>query len=281
MHPWLSKPHKRTGKRTEYGDAVRVVSLDPEATELLCQMGGEALLVGRSAECDWPPSLARVGVVRPGDLEALRSLAPDVILAAEGAAVSAGAKIVRLAPRSFWDVLDDCLKIGAAVGLEREAERTMVEMREGWWTAVDFVNPYSAHPEVLFLESVDPLFVGGLWTPQLIEAAGGRHSLNAAGNQSRIVTPEEIIEAAPERIVVSPRGCDLARTRAELAVLTEQRWWKVLPALLEGPGRVALVDGSRMFNRAGPRLVDSFRWLTGWLNDRPELISPDFPAEIR
>jgi hypothetical protein len=33
-----------------------------------------------------------------------------------------------------------------------------------------------------------------------------------------------------------------------------------------------------MFNRPGPRLVDAFRWLVGWLNDRPELVPPGFPV---
>jgi hypothetical protein len=25
-------------------------------------------------------------------------------------------------------------------------------------------------------------------------------------------------------------------------------------------------------------LVDAFRWLVGWLNDRPELVPPGFPV---
>ena len=38
---------------------MRIVSLLPSATELLCSIpGGEELLVGRSHECDWPPSIS-------------------------------------------------------------------------------------------------------------------------------------------------------------------------------------------------------------------------------
>ncbi len=265
---------------TEYGGAVRVVSLVPEATELLCRMGGEALLVGRSEGCDWPVSVARVPIVRPGDDEVLRSLAPDVILAGE-LPVTASAEIVRVAPASFADVLDDCLRVGRAVGLASAGERTMVELRESWWTAVDHVAPFAREPEVLFLAGVDPLTVGGAWIPHLIQTAGGRHSLNAQGASRRLVTAEEILEAAPERVVVCLRGKDLAAHHAEMAALTRHSWWPLLPAVLDGPGRVALVDGRAMFHRAGPRLVDAFRFLVGWINGVPELIPPDFPWESR
>lgn len=39
------------------GSVKRVVSFLPSATEILCYIGGEALLVGRSHECDYPPSI--------------------------------------------------------------------------------------------------------------------------------------------------------------------------------------------------------------------------------
>mmetsp|Transcript_19732 Transcript_19732/g.62772 ORF Transcript_19732/g.62772 Transcript_19732/m.62772 type:complete len:93 (+) Transcript_19732:612-890(+) len=38
--------------------ARRVASLLPSASEVLCLVGGEALLVGRSHECDHPASIA-------------------------------------------------------------------------------------------------------------------------------------------------------------------------------------------------------------------------------
>lgn len=36
---------------------LRVVCLLPSATEILCLVGGEDLLVGRSHECDYPASI--------------------------------------------------------------------------------------------------------------------------------------------------------------------------------------------------------------------------------
>jgi hypothetical protein len=40
-----------------------------------------------------------------------------------------------------------------------------------------------------------------------------------------------------------------------------------------------LVDGNQMFNRPGPRLIDGLEWLAAWIQGRPDLAPPGFPAE--
>lgn len=297
---------------------MRVVSLLPSATEILCAVGGESMLVGRSHECDHPPAVADRPVltaqrtdaadsaaidrqVRESleegrslytlDAERLRELRPDVILTQDLCSVcsidlesvrsiAAGMEnppeVVSLDPHSVFDVFDDLLTVGRAIGREAEAERAMVDLRASYWEAIDYVNPYAGQPEVAFLEWADPPFCGGHWTPALIEAAGGRHSLNPAGKPSRQVTPEELIESMPDRLVLCPCGWDLDRAEADLAGLRETNWWPLLPAVQEG--RVVVVDGNAMFNRPGPRLVEAFRWLVAWLQDRPEVLPPEFPV---
>ena len=301
---------------------MRVVSLLPSATELLCAAGGGALLVGRSHECDFPADLGHVPVLTRArthagssaaidaevsaslaggaglyelDERQLAELAPDVILTQSlcdvcsidlrtvervAAGLPRRPLIVNLDPKSVFDVFDDLLRVGEAAGCGEAAERAMVALRARYWSAVDFVNPYVPGPEVLFLEWADPPFCGGHWTPALIEAAGARHALNTAGAKSRRITPEEILESAAERVVVCPCGFDLERTRLEHGLLTRTRWWPLLPAVLEAkPGAIALVDGNQMFNRPGPRLVDAFEWLVGWINGREELVPEGFPVE--
>lgn len=315
---WSSDPARNSATTLR---CVRVVSLLPSATEILCAIGGKDLLVGRSHECDFPDTLGRIPVLTGQrtlggtsaqidaqvsaalgggqslytlDADRLRALAPDVILTQDlcdvcsidlgtvrsiAATMTPTPTIVSLNPTSLWQVLDDVLVVGSAIGREAEAQACMVALREGYWTAIDFVNPYIPGPPTLFLEWMDPPFVGGHWTPALVEAAGAPHVLNAAGAKSRRVAPEEILEAAPERIIICPCGFDLKRIERELPALLGQRWWPLLPAVLSGdPNAIVLVDGNQMFNRPGPRLVEAFRWLVGWLNDRPELVPAGFPV---
>lgn len=243
------------------------------------------------------------------DIPMLAWLRPDVILtqdlcgvcAVTVDAVRAAARaiipeplVLSLGPGTFEDVLDDHLRVGEAVGLLPEAEAVVVALRERMYAASDYVPHFAGGPTVAFLEWTDPLYVGGHWTPQLIERAGGSHPLNptvpkdrsgaaagpagetlrAAGKSVR-VPPEVLAATRPDVIVVCPCGLTLEQSCAEVERLASLSWWNELPAVRNR--RVAVVDGNQMFSRPGPRLVDAFEFLVGLLNERPEVIPGGFP----
>lgn len=301
---------------------MRIVSLLPSATEILCAIGGGEDLVGRSHECDYPNTVeplpiltgqrisegtsaqidaevrkqAEAGIqsLYTLDEDLLRSLKPDLILTQDLCEVCsidlatvqriAGdmkqtPEILSLDPNTIFEVFDDLLRVGVATGRSGQAENAMVKLRDKYWSAIDYVNPYEPGPEVLFMEWIEPVFVGGHWTPGMIEKAGGRHSLNPEGAKSHQVSPEDILASAPDRVIVCPCGMDLARIEVEVDALKNSDWWASIPAALNGtPDSIVAVDGNAMFNRPGPRLVDAFCWLVGWLNDRPKLVPDNFPV---
>ena len=203
-------------------------------------------------------------------------------------------EIVSLNPTTFEAVFDDLLTIGRSVGLESAAPPRRSVCVSASSRAEEFVTPFLDGPAVAFLEWTDPIFIGGHWTPQLIERAGGRHPLNpsaplagagaaqgpigqslrAAGKSVRI--PEEVLAASrPEALIVCPCGLSLEQAWGETTRLAEKPWWRDLPAVKRG--RVAVVDGSQMFNRPGPRLVNALEWLVGWMNDRADVMPSGFP----
>jgi iron complex transport system substrate-binding protein len=203
-------------------------------------------------------------------------------------------EIVSLNPATVEGVLDDLMRVAQSIGTEPETRGTVAQLRERLFAAGEFVNAFDDGPVLAFLEWTDPLFCAGHWTVQLIERAGARHPFNptrpkddagaAVGPQSGErragslrMSEELLIAAKPQRLIICPCGVDLATTRVQTAQLAERSWWNDLPAVRTG--HVALVDGNQMFNRPGPRLVDAYEWLVGWLHDRPELVPASFPWE--
>lgn len=333
---------------------MRVVSLLPSATETLftiLDQAGDAdrarvRLVGRSHECDYPPTTEVRGLpvltaskthfgessaaevdrqVREAlssgeslyhlDTDRLRDLRPDVILTQDlcrvcsidlatvrrvaadmpaGPTTGEPVKVVSLNPTTFEGIFDDILTVAEAVGLGDAGVRACAALRDRVSRASDYVNAYVTGPRVAFLEWTEPLFVGGHWTPQLIERAGGEHPLNptrpvegagaAAGpigitqrsaGHSVTVPVEVLVATRPEVLIVCPCGLTLDQAWGETVKLSEKPWWKDLPAVRRG--KVAVVDGNQMFNRPGPRLVDAYEFLVGYLNDRPGVIPAGFP----
>ncbi len=82
----------------------------------------------------------------------------------------------------------------------------------------------------------------------------------------------QVVDYAPEVIVLMPCGFDVARTVKELPLVTRLPGWSDLPAVRRG--RVYAVNGSAYFNRSGPRLVDGLELMAKLLH--PEL----FPGAI-
>ncbi len=255
------------------------------------------------------------------DEEGLAGLRPDLIITQDlcevcsidlaavrraAARMPSRPEVLSLNPATLEDVLDDVARVGAAIGLARAAEEAVAALRERMDTASGHVNPFADGPSVLFLEWTDPPFVGGHWTPQLIERAGATHPLNPTGAaavsrsalhagagagadgsgsaastpgapKSRRVTHDEIVASAPEAVIVCPCGLTLSQALGETETLAREDWFRSLPAFASG--RVAVVDGSQMFNRPGPRLVDAFEWLCAWLGERPGEAPAGFPWE--
>lgn len=292
-----------TGQRTNYEPS------SPNASREVDRQVREAL-AGDDAASLYHLDTERLRELRPDliltqDLCEVCSIDLNTVRgAARQIAEQTGAEpeVVSLNPDTFEAVFDDVLTVGTALGLADRAEKLLVELRARYYRACDFVTTFGLVQPVLFLEWTDPIFCAGHWTPQLIERAGGSHPLNPTesvpgsgqgiGPQQAyrkagksVQVPVEAIEAVEratesgaggwERVVICPCGLNLDQARAEAHKLLSQPWFSALQAVQRD--NVAIVDGNQMFNRPGPRLVDAFEWLVGWLNDRPELIPAGFP----
>ena len=115
-------------------------------------------------------------------------------------------------------------------------------------------------PRVAVLEWCEPMFTGGHWIQEMVEAAGGSYSLAKKGERSRVMSQEELKEYDPDVIVMAFCGFDLERCEADTRkILMDQQgehyaWWSQLRAVRDG--RVFCTDGNQYFSRPSHQLVD-------------------------
>jgi iron complex transport system substrate-binding protein len=218
------------------------------------------------------------------DAAALKSAAPDIIVTQGlcdvcaldyGEVVKAAQSlpkppaVVSLSAHSLTEVLDDVLRLGEATQRAGQATALAGLLQSRIVEVSRRATRPRKRPRVACLEWFEPLYVAGHWVPEMVELAGGRDALGDKGKASRIVRWEEVLDAAPEIIVLMPCGFDLARSVHEMDVLEKLAGWSELPAVRTG--NVFAVDGNSYFSRPGPRLVDGLEFLA-------QLIHPEiFP----
>jgi iron complex transport system substrate-binding protein len=216
------------------------------------------------------------------DVEQLGALQPDLIVTQALCAVCAVSyddvravaeeldshpQVLSLDPHTVGEVLGDARTLAqatdakdAAVELVREASDRIDRVRVGARGA--------RRPRVVALEWLDPPFVAGHWTPQLIEYAGGEDVLGFAGEHSEERTWEEVAAVQPDVVIVMPCGFD-----AELAYREAEMHRDQLGGV--GAGEIVAVDAAAYFSRPGPRIVDGLELLAHILH--PELF-PEAPG---
>jgi iron complex transport system substrate-binding protein len=166
------------------------------------------------------------------------------------------ARVITTQPHSLGEVLADVRRIGQAVGRAPEAETLLGDLRKRMMTVMRTaaMSARTRRPNVALLEWIDPPVGGGMWLPEIVEAAGG---IPAIGTRQApaIQTPwQSIVEAKPDVLVIALTAFDIDETVGELPLLRKKEGWADLPAVAEG--EVYLIDGSRHLHRAAPSIID-------------------------
>jgi iron complex transport system substrate-binding protein len=177
-------------------------------------------------------------------------------------------RVISLDPQTYGETLGDVRTIAQATD-SRDAALELIARTARRADVVRLAVRGAPRPRVAALEWLDPVFVAGHWTPQLIEMAGGEDVVGFAGEPSREATWEEIAAAQPEVVIVMPCGYDAARALVEAEDFGER-----LRSL--GADQVVAVNASGYFSRPGPRLVDGVELLAHILH--PDRV-PSAPAE--
>jgi iron complex transport system substrate-binding protein len=202
------------------------------------------------------------------DRDALAGLEPDLIVTQELCPVCAVSydevaaiaqelrsqpRVIALDPKTLGETLGDVRTLAEATDSRAQGVELVARAR----ARIDRVRlAVRDLPRVrtVALEWLDPVYVAGHWTPQMIELAGGADPIGLEGERSEIVSWELVAATRPELVVVMPCGYDA--TRAHEEALEHARELAGL-----GAARVVAVNASAYFSRPGPRLIDGVELL--------------------
>jgi len=273
---------------------VRVISVLPSATEIVCALGHRLDLVGRSAECDYPPEVQRLPAVmwprtldaeRPSaeidrrvrevrgrdeslytlDVDALRELSPDLLLTQDLCGVcSVTDEEVRAA----------CARAGVAPRVVSLTPRTLPDVWATFERVAEALHDRAAGtrlvsvtrdslprrtygdrtPRTAVIEWVDPPILSGLWAADIVAAAGGVSVGPVAGEPGERTSWAEIARRAPDLVVISPCSFSVPRTLREMEATAVAD-----EAASLAPPLGTYVADEAYFSRPGPRLADGVR----------------------
>ncbi len=241
-------------------EPTKVVSMAPNITEIIYQLGLQSKLVGRTDYCDYPQevlNIESVGTMRSPDIEKIVSLEPDVVIAsthfseeATSKLTSLGIKVIILYEQhEIEGVYSTIETIGTIFNVKESASTTVNEMKTSianTITHIEGLDKPSVYYVVGFGEYGDYTAGGDTFISQMITLAGGN---NIAQNLSGwSYSLESLVEADPDIIIIPEEmkaDFEIAPNYKDLTAVKKHRVFGINKNLLERQG-ICNAEGVRV-----------------------------------
>ncbi len=243
----------------------RIITLAPNLTEMVYELGAGNRLVGNTLYCNYPEeakSVEKIGDMLTVDFEKIISLKPDLIfITKEGNKKNIYRKLVDLkmkvfvsGPENYDDIKTTFLKMGKILGKEKTAERKVAE----WDAEIDSIkNRVAKLPfkSAMFLVSVKPVMLAGKKTfiDEILNTCGFRNIADSSQVRYPVFSREEIVKKNPDYIIMFE-----SKNLSAEAVKNAYPEWKELNAVKNN--NIIFVDAD-LFARPGPRFVKAVKFL--------------------
>jgi len=206
--------------------------------------------------------------------QTLQELKPDLLITQDHCRVCAVTKsdieeskachripLLVLKPSTLNDCLNDVLKIADALGYPERGQNLYdtLQNRMSRVKALGNSLPNTKNrspPRVALLEWCDPVMGCGYWLPELVTLAGGIPIFSAPkGRPTPTISFHSLLESKPDVVVLALCGFSITRTAKEIRNVWTKEQIQQLREICDD--QFYITDGNFLFNRSGPRVVES------------------------
>lgn len=239
----------------------RIVSLAPSTTEILCALGLEDKIVGRTKDCNYPESITsvpEVGGTSDPNVETIVSLTPDLVVGATHVSEEVINKLREVGinvaflneQESFEGTYSAIEKVAMLTGTDEKAVEVIDGMKQKVADVQEAVKGLNLTelPKVYYCVGFgesDYTAGGDTFISEIISLAGATNIAQEISGWS--ISKEQIAEGDPD-MIIGPSGRDMATQMAATD------FYKDLRAVTEG--KVYEIDGDSI-SRQGPRVADA------------------------
>ncbi|MFC2136368.1 ABC transporter substrate-binding protein [Bacteroidota bacterium] len=243
----------------------RIITLAPNLTEMVYELGVERHLVGNTLFCNYPEEageIEKVGDVLTFDYEKIISLSPDLVfITIEGNTRAAyekflglGIKVFVSNPRDYNGIKKTFLDFGKIFDRSGIAEEIIV----CWDSIVNEVKNSSQNNDpktVMFLIEANPIMLAGenTFLNEFISLCGLKNIAAESPINYPVYSREEILIKNPDYIIYPTDG---AHTISSIMDIYPE--WNNLTAIKND--QVIFLNWD-LFSRPGPRFVDALKVL--------------------
>ena len=250
----------------------RIVSLVPSITETLCALGLADALVGITVYCVEPREVVagktRIGGEKNPDLEKIRRLEPDLVIANIEENLREHVEALRAwsipvwvtYPRTVADGIGLITELGAVTGTEARAAEIVGEIQPLYERVRSAASRRPAVPVFYPIWRAPYMTINrDTYIHDMLSVCGARNVFADRSERYPTVSLDEMAAARPTVILLPDEPFRFRRAHlADFAGYTE------VPAVRDG--RIHLVDG-KPFSWHGPRIAEALRTV-------PSLLEP-------
>lgn len=235
----------------------KIISLAPNLTEMIYELGLDSLLIGDTKYCNYPEEakqIEKVGDLLTVDYEKIIVLNPDLIfITTEGNSKESYEKLLKLGfkvfvsnPRNFEGIKKTFLDISEIFGVE-EIAKTKISK---WDERIQNIEKESSTIESkrgMFLVSLKPVMLAGqnTFVNEFLKTVGIKNIVTDSKANYPIFSREEILQRNPQIIIHTIFNKD-----ANTEISENYPEWKKIDAVKNQ--RIIFVDAD-LFFRPGPR----------------------------